>query len=148
MSKVACTVLLNRETSPLSPHFGKAKWVMIVDPQTGASEFEQNDGLNGRAVVDILVRHQCSDVIFAEIGPGALLHLQQAGIKAWFGPQGVPAPELMQKMKAGVLSAATAPSPGHGRHHQEGSHHHEGGGCCGSGNRTPCCANRNSERPQ
>ncbi len=135
MGKIGCTVLLNQETSPLSPHFGKAKWVMVFDPQTGKSEFEQNHGLNGRAVVDILVRHQCSDVIFAEIGPGALNHLQQFGIKSWFGPQEVPAPELIQKFKSGSLRLATEPSPGHG------GHHHEGGGCGGSSGRqsSSCC---------
>ena len=134
MSKIGCTVLLNRETSSLSPHFGKAKWVMITDRETGKSEFEQNFGMNGRAVVDILARHRCSDVIFAEIGPGALSHLKDTGIKAWFGPQGVGAPEVMEKLKRGELSAALAPSPGHGQHQ------HAGGGCCGSiADHAPCC---------
>ena len=140
MSKIACTVLLNRETSPLSPHFGKAKWVMISDPETGATEFEQNHGLNGRAIVDILVRHQCSDAIFAEIGPGALSHLQQARINAWFAPQNVPAPEVIQRLRRGELTRALAPSPGHGGHHGASPEPH---GCCGSSphgeGRTTCC---------
>ena len=140
MSKIGCTVLLNRETSPLSPHFGKAKWVMISDPETGATEFEQNHGLNGRAIVDILLRHQCTDAIFAEIGPGALAHLQQAQIKAWFAPQNVPALEVIQKFRRGELSRAVAPSPGHGGHHGSSMDAHGCGGSSGSGGtRTTCC---------
>jgi predicted Fe-Mo cluster-binding NifX family protein len=129
MSKIACTVLLDRDTSPLSPHFGKAKWVMISDPETGATEFEQNHGLNGRAIVDILVRHQCTDAIFAEIGPGALAHLRQGRINAWFAPQNVPASEIIQKFRRGELTRALAPSPGHGGHHGSSAEPH---GCCGS----------------
>ena len=136
MSKVACTVLLDRETSPLSQHFGKAKWVMVSDTETGASEFEQNHGLNGHAIVDVLVRHQCDDVIFAEIGPGALSHLQKAQIRGWFAPQNVPAPELLEKLRRGELRRAVEPSPGHGHHHGSSSGTH---GCCGSSGKPTCC---------
>jgi predicted Fe-Mo cluster-binding NifX family protein len=137
MGKIGCTVLINRDDSPLSSHFGKAKWVMIADPETGAAEFEQNHGLNGRAVVEILARHGCSDAIFAEIGPGALSHLQQAQIKPWFGPQDLAAPAVIDRLKRGQLTPAHEPSTGHGQHHAGSSDTH---GCCGSSAaHTSCC---------
>ena len=95
MSKIAFMTLLNRGNSKLSPHFGKAKWLMVKDRESGASEFVQNTGLNGRAVVNILVAHGCTDVVFSEIGPGALARLQAESIRGWFAPSDVPVPELV-----------------------------------------------------
>ena len=46
MSKVGFTSLLDRDDWVLSPHFGKAKWVMIRDDDTGKLTFEQNTGLS------------------------------------------------------------------------------------------------------
>lgn len=139
MSKVGCTVLLDRDDSALSSHFGKAKWVMITDTETCATLFEQNHGLNGRAVVDILARHGCSDAIFAEIGPGALSHLQQARINPWFGPQGLAAPAVIEQFKRGELRAALAPNPGHGHEEHNGASSSGMHGCCGSSAHASCC---------
>ena len=121
MANLAFITLLNREDSKLSPHFGKAKWVAIRDEQ-GAFTFEQNTGLNGRAVVDILKRHACADVLLSEIGPGAFQHLQAAGIQAWLAPTGVPATQLYAQFLRGELPRVTAPTHDHG----QGQHH--GGG--------------------
>ena len=62
MSKIAFMTLLKRQDSKLSPHFGKAKWVMITDQDGGVPTFVQNTGLNGRAVVEILAANGCTDV--------------------------------------------------------------------------------------
>jgi len=142
MGKIGCTVLLDRENSPLSSHFGKAKWILIMDPETGVTEFEQNHGLNGRAVVEILARHGCSDAIFAEIGPGALSHLQQAQIKPWFGPQDLAAPDVIEKLRRGELSPALAPRPGHEGHHHQAS----AGGCCHSTSGSSSCCEKSTSR--
>jgi predicted Fe-Mo cluster-binding NifX family protein len=135
MSKIGLTVLLNRGDSTLSPHFGKAKWVAIRDLDSGAISFEQNQGLNGRTVVDVLIRNGCTDAIFSEIGPGALRHLHEAGIQGWFGPLDVPMPELAHRLVHSQLSRALAPSPGHGAGGgRECDHAHSGGGHAGG-----CC---------
>ncbi|MGB9105021.1 MAG: NifB/NifX family molybdenum-iron cluster-binding protein [Terriglobales bacterium] len=126
MSKVAFTTLLNREDSVLSPHFGMAKWVMIRDDDTGESRFEQNTGLSGRAVVDILARAGCSDAVFTEIGAGAFRHLQEAGIRAWLAPANVPVPQLLERLSRGELSPAKGPtqtSSGTGRRERCGAGH-------------------------
>ncbi len=108
MSKVAFTTLLKREDSALSPHFGIAKWILIRDSESGEITFEQNTGLNGRAVVDVMARHSCTDAVFTQIGRGALRHLEQAAIRAWIGPAGVPMPQLVEQLNAGKLSRAQA----------------------------------------
>ncbi len=120
MSAIALMTLLNREDSTLSPHFGKAKWLMVVESGTGKSRFVQNAGLNGRSVVDLLVANGCTDVVFNEIGPGALQHLQAANICGWFGPADMPVPQLLELFRAGKLDRAIEPLEGHRGH-----------GCCG-----------------
>ncbi|MBZ5627622.1 MAG: NifB/NifX family molybdenum-iron cluster-binding protein [Acidobacteriia bacterium] len=127
MSKVGFTTLLNREDSVLSPHFGMAKWVMIRDDDAGETRFEQNTGLSGRAVVDILARAGCSDAVFTEIGHGAFRHLQEAGIRAWLAPANLPVPQLLERLSRGELSPAKGPtqtSSGTGRSERSGA------GCC------------------
>lgn len=134
MSKIAFTALLDRPDSVLSPHFGKAKWIMIRD-DAGNAQFEQNTELNGRAVVEILRRAGCTDVISTELGEGAFRHLQQAGIRAWAGPADVAAPKLAEMFRRGELQPLN-PKP----HDSAGccshaasaasAHGHKGGCCC------------------
>jgi predicted Fe-Mo cluster-binding NifX family protein len=119
MSKIGFTTLLDRQESVLSSHFGMAKWVMIRDDDTGEVTFEQNTGLYGRAVVDILQRHGCTDAVFAEIGSGALRHLQEAGIRGWLAPSDVPVPELLDRLSQGELARAEAPTQASGRHQRD-----------------------------
>jgi predicted Fe-Mo cluster-binding NifX family protein len=132
MSKVGFTTLLNREDSVLSPHFGMAKWVMIRDDDSGEITFEQNTGLNGRAVVDILARAGCRDAVFSEIGNGALRHLEDARIRGWLAPSDVPVPQLLARLSRGELPPAEG--------HTHGSGGHGGGEHCGSdhGRRERC----------
>ncbi len=115
MSNIAFMTLLNRENTTLSPHFGKAKWVMIQEPGA-APRFVQNAGLNGQAVVDILVANACTAVVFTEIGPGALHHLRTHNIRGWFAPANLSATEAAAMFVRGALKPALAPSKGHGSH--------------------------------
>jgi predicted Fe-Mo cluster-binding NifX family protein len=136
MSKVGFTTLLNREDSVLSPHFGMAKWVMIRDDDAGETRFEQNIGLSGRAVVDILTRAGCSDAVFTEIGPGAFRHLRESGIRGWLAPADVPVPQLLERLGRAELSPANGPththtSGGSGRRERCGAGHAGAGGSRG-----------------
>jgi predicted Fe-Mo cluster-binding NifX family protein len=110
MNTVAFTTLLNREDSALSPHFGKAKWILIRD-NSGKITFEQNKALNGRAVVEIMAKHSCTDAVFTHIGPGAFLHLEEAGIRGWIGPAATPVPQLIECFSRGELQRVQAPEP-------------------------------------
>lgn len=121
MSTIAFTTLLNREDSALSPHFGKAKWILIRD-STGKISFEQNTALNGRAVVDFMVRHGCTDAVFTQIGPGALSHLQNAGIRGWIGTASTPVPELVERLGRGELAPAAGFARNATPQHAPGEH--------------------------
>ena len=108
MSKIAFMTLLKREDSKLSPHFGKAKWVMITDRDGGIPTFVQNTGLNGRAVVEILAANGCTDVVSSQIGSGALRHLETRNIRGWIANADVPVPELLQQYRRRELLPAHA----------------------------------------
>ena len=70
----------------MSSHFGKAEWIMVADAESGVHEFVKNVALNGKGAVEIVIRRSCTDVILADIGDGALGHLQAAHIRAWALP--------------------------------------------------------------
>jgi predicted Fe-Mo cluster-binding NifX family protein len=146
MSKIAFMTLLDREDSALSPHFGKAKWMLIRDTEQGTSHFIQNHGLNGKSVVEQLLREGCSDVITSGIGQGAVENLTRANVRGWLAPAGVPALQLVEMLAGGSLQPVHATQT-HGDHggcaHGDGEkqdggcgcqHRHDGGessgGCC------------------
>ena len=119
MSKIALMTVFDREDSGLSLHFGKAKWMMIRDMEQAATKFIQNHGLNGKSVVEELLREQCTDVICSEIGAGALENLKRAHIQGWLAPVSLPAPRLFEMFAAGSLQPVSAIRQ-----------HGESGGCC------------------
>jgi predicted Fe-Mo cluster-binding NifX family protein len=131
MSKIALMTLLDRENSTLSPHFGKAKWILVRDTEPGPFHFVQNRGMNGKSVVEQLLREGCTDVITREIGAGAVQHLEQAHVHGWLAPACVPAPRLVEMFLAGELPPVSATKQ-HGEGdccHAEHAEKHSGDGC-------------------
>lgn len=122
MSKVAVMLSVDRPEGAMSSHFGKAKWFMIVDTEGGSPSFIRNEGLNGRSAAELAVRQGCTDVILAEIGDGALGHLQSAGIRAWAVPAIVSGQEALRMFGEGQLSSLPAAVAA-----ERGAHH--GCGC-------------------
>ena len=104
MSKIALLTSLDREDSILSDHFGKAKWIMIRDTEQGTSRFVQNEGLNGKSVVQHLIGEGCSAVLLREIGMGAFGHLKEANIRAWLAPQHVAVSDVLRMYGEGSLT--------------------------------------------
>jgi predicted Fe-Mo cluster-binding NifX family protein len=106
----------------MSSHFGKAEWIMVADTENPVSTFEKNEGLNGKCAVEIVIRQGCTDVILADIGDGALGHLQAAHIRVWAAPEPVAGDEALRMFREGQLppvpTARTA------------TRHGEGHGCC------------------
>jgi predicted Fe-Mo cluster-binding NifX family protein len=130
MSKIALMTLLNREDSALSPHFGKAKWILVRDMEQGSSKFIQNHGLNGKTVVEELLREGCTDVICNEIGEGAVENLKRAQIHGWLAAADIPAPRLVEMLVAGSLQPVSATKQhGEGCGQREHGEKHSGGGC-------------------
>jgi hypothetical protein len=58
----------------------------------------------------MLVISDCTDVVCAEIGPVALAILRMTDVRAWQGPLGVPANELLAAFRRGELVRAM-PAP-------------------------------------
>jgi predicted Fe-Mo cluster-binding NifX family protein len=110
MSKIALMTLSNREDSALSDHFGKAKWILIRDMDSGDSHFVENQSLSGNDVLQHLVREGCKDVLLREIGIGAFGHMKEADIRAWLAPENVPVSEILKKFAEGSLTQVLAPT--------------------------------------
>jgi predicted Fe-Mo cluster-binding NifX family protein len=107
MGKVGFTLLRPDWQSPLSPHFGIATWMLIYDTRTDQKTFERNRLLMGKGVVEVFAHHNCKDAVFSNIGPGALEILRAAGIRGWYGPSDVPAAQLVDRLKQGILEPAS-----------------------------------------
>ena len=88
MGKIGVMMSADRADGQMSSHFGKAEWIMVADTENPVLEFVKNTGLNGKNVVEIVSRQGCADVIFTDIGDGALGHLQVAHIRAWMFREG------------------------------------------------------------
>ncbi len=121
--------------SNMSLHFGKATWIMVVDTESGVREFVKNEALNGKGTVEIVIRLGCTDVILADIGDGALGHLQAAHIRAWAVPAPVAGREALRIFGERQLH----PVPPAREAARQGAHH---GRCCSKpagGEVAVCC---------
>jgi predicted Fe-Mo cluster-binding NifX family protein len=103
MSKIGVMMSADRVDEKMSSHFGKAEWIMVADTENPVLEFVRNIGLNGKNVVEIVIRQGCTDVILTDIGDGALGHLQAAHIRAWAAPQPVAGSEALRMFREGQL---------------------------------------------
>ena len=134
MAKLAVMMSCDDPDGAMSLHFGKAEWVMVVDPASRTAEFARNEGLNGRNAVDLLIRQGCTDVILADIGDGALARLQAANIRAWAAPGRITGSQALHQFAAGEIPRVPAAPVASGRDH----------GCCCAGqgvsrSATGCC---------
>lgn len=83
MSRIAVMMSANRPDAPLSGHFGKAPWIMVSEGGKAVPDFMQNEQGNGRSAAECILNAGCTDVLLREIGDGALVRLQAAGVHAW-----------------------------------------------------------------
>ena len=135
MAKIGVMMSADRADEAMSSHFGKAEWIMIADTDNQGPVFVKNEALNGKGAVEIVIRMGCTDVILADIGNGALGHLQAAHIRAWAVPAPVAGNEALRIFGEGQLPSvppalATA---------RQGVRH---GGCCSrpaGGEAAVCC---------
>jgi predicted Fe-Mo cluster-binding NifX family protein len=103
MSKIGVMMSADRADGRISSHFGKAEWIMVADTENPVLEFVKNTGLNGKNVVETVIRQGCTDVILTDIGDGALGHLQAAHIRAWAAPGPVVGSEALRMFREGQL---------------------------------------------
>ena len=129
MSKVAVMMSENNVKAQMSPHFGKAEWVMVADTECHAFDFLKNEAAGGKSVVEIIAGQNCSDAIFSEIGNGALGHLKAEGIRGWVAPSNISGQQALEMFEHLRLQAADSSSA----HACCGSHHtgSKATTCCG-----------------
>jgi predicted Fe-Mo cluster-binding NifX family protein len=137
MAKIGVMMSADRADEKMSSHFGKAEWIMVADTDSPAPVFVKNEALNGKGTVEIVIRLGCTDVILADIGDGALGHLQAAHICAWAVPESIAGSQALQMFKDGRLTSVppARASARHGVSHGcncSSTSEAETGGCCGS----------------
>jgi predicted Fe-Mo cluster-binding NifX family protein len=108
MSKIGVMMQADHADEQMSSHFGKAEWILVVDTENRASAFVKNEALNGKSVVEIAIRQGCTDVIFTEIGIGALEHLRAANIRGWVAPERITGQQALQMFEQLALQPASA----------------------------------------
>jgi predicted Fe-Mo cluster-binding NifX family protein len=117
--KVTVTSQGRELNSPVDPRFGRAKYFVVVDTDTGEfSATDNSQNLNaaqgagiqaGRNVVELGVKA----VITGHVGPKAFATLQSGGVQAYTGATGTVA-EAVEQFKAGTLKqSAEADVEGH-----------------------------------
>ena len=99
--------------SPVDPRFGRAKYFLVVDTETGEfSATDNSQNLNaaqgagiqaGKNVVDL----GAEAVITGHVGPKAFATLQAGGVKVFTGATRTVA-EGVEQFKAGVLKQSSA----------------------------------------
>ncbi len=84
-------MMVSREglDSPLARTFGKARWLLVCQPD-GRAEFRRNDLLSGGSVASAIAASGCRDVIAAHLGSKAHDHLLALGIRVWRGSPSFP----------------------------------------------------------
>ena len=110
--KVAVTAQGRELNSPVDPRFGRAKFFVIVETETGeftAADNTQNlnavqgAGIQaGRNVVELGVQ----SVITGHVGPKAFSTLQAGGVQIYTGADGTVA-DAIEQFKAGRLKQAS-----------------------------------------
>lgn len=124
MSKIGVMMSANRADGQMSSHFGKAEWIMVAETGNPALAFVKNQELNGKCAAEIVTSQGFTDMILADIGDGALGHLQAAHIQAWAAPMPLTGDEALRMFSEGKLSPVPPA--------RAATRHGEGHGCCGA----------------
>jgi len=109
--KVAITSTGEDLQSGVDPRFGRARWFVVVDTESDASEALDNEqNLNAMQGAGVQAAQNVSEagveaVITGNVGPKAFSVLGAAGIKIYTGATGTVA-DALEAFKAGKLEAA------------------------------------------
>lgn len=102
----------------VEPRFGRAPYILLVDPGTLAWEAVEGPGQQARGgagikVAQFLSQRDVTDVISGEFGPNAHEALSAAGIAMHRCESGTRAREAVELMKEGKLAGPEPAAPPH-----------------------------------
>jgi predicted Fe-Mo cluster-binding NifX family protein len=133
MSILAMMVSRDSLDAPLARTFGKAKWLLLWERESGAL-FRRNETLSGGSMAGAIAAAGCRDVIAAHLGEKACAHLTALGIRLWKGPVSTPVREVIEmhlRCELSPWSADTAGGSGgcssSARGHAKHAHREHGG---------------------
>lgn len=110
--KIAISSLDKNIDSPVDPRFGRAKYFIVADTETGGFSTHDNTvNLNVAQGAGIQAAKNVADlgvraVVTGNVGPKAYATLTAAGIEIYTGASGTVS-ETLQAFRAGTLSRAT-----------------------------------------
>lgn len=113
--KIAITAQGQDLASQMDPRFGRAKWLIIVDTETGVFETHNNDvNLNAAQGAGIQTGQNIANlgaeaVITGNLGPNAFKTLKAAGIKTFLSKAST-VQEALELFKEGKLERISEPS--------------------------------------
>jgi len=109
--KVAITAQREQMDSSVDPRFGRAKWFILVDTETGLSESFHNkknlDAAQGAGIQSsrCVAELGAQAVVTGNVGPKAFAALKAAGIRVYIGAEGT-VQEAFDRFKAGAFDEA------------------------------------------
>jgi len=109
--KVAITAQGTDMSSPVDPHFGRAKYFLVADTDGGQPTVHDNaqnvQAIQGAGVQagQTVVGLGVQAVVTGNVGPKAFRTLTAGGVKVYTGASGTVA-EALEALKAGTLSTA------------------------------------------
>ena len=112
--KVAVTSEGKEMNSQVDPRFGRAAWYVVVDSDTGESEFIDNSDVAsashgaGPQAAKRIAELGVDAVITGHCGPNAFRALNAAGIKVYTNAEGTVS-DAVEMMKKGELEASQNP---------------------------------------
>ena len=112
MAKIAFTVARNEDDTPLSPFFGKARWILVVDPATGRKSYFRNRGWTSEWACATVLAYAVDGLVCAYIDSAALRRLTEAGIDVRLASCARPVNELVAAFAQLPPATEQAVSPG------------------------------------
>jgi predicted Fe-Mo cluster-binding NifX family protein len=114
--KIAITSEGQSTDAAIDPRFGRCKYFLIMDTNTGKFEAvensnAQNSGGAGIQAGQLVVSKGVEAVLTGNMGPNAFQVVQSAGIKVITGVSGKIS-EVLERYKSGKLEATQNPSVG------------------------------------
>ena len=118
--KVVVTALGTDSDSQVDPHFGRARYFLFVDTETGQIKSHDNSaGVNaaqgaGIQAGQLVVSQGAEAVVTGSVGPKAFRALQAGKVAVYVGAAGS-IQDALADLEAGRLERASAPTnAGHG----------------------------------